>query len=588
MIETRIKFSWCLNYSCNYRCPYCWFYGQWQELIEKEKYFSPEEWLKMWENIYKRYGSVDIELTGGEPFIYPNFGRLIKLISQLHNIIITTNLSINIEKVINENKIDSHRVKISPTFHPNFVKFEDFIKKALFLKRSGFGSMVNYLAYPSQIRPIDYYKNKFEQEGLSFQIMTFWGKYKDKDYPAGYTEEEKNIINPSLGRRYPTDEKFQLSPKQTKGSLCMAGHKYAVVLPNGEVMRCGGSENGRIFGNFFDQEFKLLDGPSPCNSNTCKCNEYAFLLLDEDEQVEELNENIASSRSLVPPYKVFFTWDLNRECNYRCSYCAQVKMNDPVYPYPGIERLLEIWNDIYKRYGTCHIHISGGEPFVYPYFMELIEQLTKIHTLEFSTNLYWDIERFIKNISPDRAQLGVSYHPEFADFEIFFKKTKLLKENGFNVWVNYVAYPPQLETLPIYKEKVETEGIKFSILPFNGEYEGRKYPDNYTTEEKKKLKFYTETDEVNERMFNWRTDKNISDTKGKLCRMGQMYARIYPDGNVQACCGQNATMLGNFYQGIFNLLNEPIFCKLDNCPCWKSMLVGKEEEWEKHWRFPIV
>jgi hypothetical protein len=89
-------------------------------------------------------------------------------------------------------------------------------------------------------------------------------------------------------------------------------------------------------------------------------------------------------------------------------------------------------------------------------------------------------------------------------------------------------------------------------------------------------------------MLNWRTDKNISNTKGRICRMGQMYARIYPDGDVKACCGQNAIRLGNFYEGTFKLLDGPLSCESEKCPCWKSMLVGKEEEWARHWRFPII
>ena len=291
-------------------------------------------------------------------------------------------------------------------------------------------------------------------------------------------------------------------------------------------------------------------------------------------------------RYSLPPYKVFFTWDINRECNYRCSYCKQAETGDSVYPHLGTVRLVEIWDDIFERYGSCHIHISGGEPFIYPNFMELIEQLVEIHTLEFSTNLSWDIEPFFKNLSPERVQIGVSYHPQFADFEIFFNKTKLFKKFGFNVWVNYVAYPPHLEMLPRYKERIEAEGMKFSILPFNGEFDGRRYPENYTQEERKRLNIFIGSDEVNEKMLDWRTDRNKSEAKGKLCRMGQMYARIYPDGETKACCAQDAINLGNFYRGTFKLLDEASVCESDDCPCWKSMLVGREEEWVKHWPLP--
>ena len=57
------------------------------------------------ESIYDKYGSMHIEITGGEPFIYDNFIYLVKEISQRHTIRITTNLSLNIEEFISENNL---------------------------------------------------------------------------------------------------------------------------------------------------------------------------------------------------------------------------------------------------------------------------------------------------------------------------------------------------------------------------------------------------------------------------------------------------------------------------------------------------
>lgn len=583
----RISFSWNIHFKCNYRCPYCWFDGKWQELAKLNRYPSIKELIRPWESIYKRYGSVQINILGGEPFLYPNLVDLIKELSNLHTIGITTNLSANIETFIKE--IDSSNAGLLPTFHPLFAKFDDFIKKILLLRENNFANKkVAYLAYPPQLKQTDYYRKRFENEGFSLEVMTFWGEYNGISYPAGYTEEEREMIQPYLAEW--AGEKFQLTPKKMeKGKLCRAGQRYAVIDPSGNVARCG-SSSSKFIGNLFDENFKLLDQPFPCSSDYCPCNEWAFLLVEEKEDkldllpvqrkfLDKKEEKVKSLlRTSIPPYRVFFTWYINNECNYKCSYCTPEKIKTINVK---IERWFEIWDEIFYRYGCCQIDISGGEPFLYPSFIKLIRYLSQKHTLQFSTNLSCDIRPFIENINRRRVKLGASLHPEFVDLEKFLEKSILLKENGLNVWVNYVGYPPSLKDMAEYKRRVEEQGLSFNILPFTGEFAGRVYPEGYTEEEKRLLKTFDDT--VNKDTIEWRTEKGKNNTKGKLCRMGQMYARIYPDAEVYRCCSSDVLRLGNLVDGTFSLLDGPIPCESDNCRCWKCMLEGKEEYWQTYW-----
>jgi len=275
----KISFSWDLHYACNYRCPYCWWDGKWHELPNLNRSLSVDQWMKYWRNIYSRYGSVAIEILGGEPFIYPKFTELIKEISILHNIRITTNLSTDIRNFVTH--LSPSKVNISPTFHPLFAKYDSFVKKALFLKECGFTYNINYLAYPPQIKQIPYYRDRFNREELSLSVMTFWGKYNGITYPDGYTEEERRIVGVDLGKR--AEEEFQLEPKlMPKGRLCRAGQKYAVIHADGDVIRCGGSGLNESIGNFFDENFRLLEKPMPCKAEYCKCNEWAFLLMEKE------------------------------------------------------------------------------------------------------------------------------------------------------------------------------------------------------------------------------------------------------------------------------------------------------------------
>lgn len=278
----RISFSWDILFLCNYRCPYCWFYNHWHDLAKFNRSYLAEEWITGWKNIFEKYGSCYIEIAGGEPFIYPNFVSLIREISKMHSLVITTNLSIDIDEFIKQ--VDSSRVEVGITFHPLYADFDEFIKKALTLKEYGFTNKVIYLAYPPQIKLIDYFKKRFEENGLTVTVTTFWGKYNGISYPEGYTQREIEIIKNDIGER--NKEKYQLKPKEVRGKLCNAGHTYAVIKPYGTVIRCGGSLMHEELGNFFDKDFRLLDKPMPCNGEVCCCNEWAFLL---EEKIEGQN-----------------------------------------------------------------------------------------------------------------------------------------------------------------------------------------------------------------------------------------------------------------------------------------------------------
>jgi len=297
-MKERVSFSWDIHYACNYRCPYCWFCGQWHNLVKLNRYLSVEELMKYWKNIHEKYGDTYINILGGEPFIYPHFIDLIKKLSELHTIQITTNLSVDMENFVKN--IDPQRVKISSSFHPLFAKYDIFIKKALLLRENGFGDSILYLAYPPQINQINFYKEIFKKNDLHLSVLPFWGEYNNKKYPQDYTESERGFLEPFLGEC--GGEKFQLSPKKVKGRLCKAGQTYALILADGTVTRCGNVYLNEKIGNFFDITFKLFSESLPCNSEFCRCNEGSALILSEKND-EDKNEDLKKKESLIFPRK---------------------------------------------------------------------------------------------------------------------------------------------------------------------------------------------------------------------------------------------------------------------------------------------
>ncbi|NLB35260.1 MAG: radical SAM protein, partial [Elusimicrobia bacterium] len=290
----------------------------------------------------------------------------------------------------------------------------------------------------------------------------------------------------------------------------------------------------------------------------------------------------------VPPYNsLFFTWDLTYDCNYTCSYCSlgyeEERARKPKSLIFSPDEWGRIWEDIYQKYGPAHIHLTGGEPFTYPGIMEIIKNFISYHTFECSTNLFWDPDELIPFVPPDRLRIGVSYHPEMEELSVFLKKAEKLVKAGFEVWSNYVAYPPFLENLPQAKKAFKDIGINMSILPFNGRFKDSDYPAAYSEEERDFLRnLGADLPWVKKTMDFAFEEKTIEKEKQKprKCWMGAVYAKIHPDGKVFRCCAEGAEFLGNITDSTMERLDSPAPCSLENCPCWKGMILGSEDIWE--------
>jgi len=283
--------------------------------------------------------------------------------------------------------------------------------------------------------------------------------------------------------------------------------------------------------------------------------------------------------------KVFWNWDIHYACNFRCSYCFLAEKWDVAFKenrYPGVDKWIEVWDTIYEKYGSCHIHFSGGEPFTYPDFFTLIISLSRKHTLEFSTNLSFDVNHFVEKMNPKIARLNASFHPELSNLEEFLEKIRHLKINGFRVSVSFVAYPPHLKEMEEISAKCRERGVTLIIQLFRGQYREKGYPEDYTESEAGLIKLHGGS------LFANRTQliRNLHQKAEikKMCKMGQVYGKIYASADVYRCCSNGALKIGNLLDDEdFELLCGPQPCEIKDCVCWKRMVLGEESEWTPHW-----
>jgi MoaA/NifB/PqqE/SkfB family radical SAM enzyme len=242
--------------------------------------------------------------------------------------------------------------------------------------------------------------------------------------------------------------------------------------------------------------------------------------------------------------------------------------------YLPLEKWVDVWLRVSQDYEQVRILITGGEPFNYPSFIDLVKELSQHCSIGFDTNLSCSKEEladFVKNTDASNISMGLSYHPMFSNFDTFLEKALFLKENGFaNICVQFVTYPPQLDRLVIVREKFTENNLYFIPLPFRGKHNGREYPGAHTEEERRIIYNSTQdlSSEHKERVKNY-LEQVVS--HGRLCAAGQVYARVDSDGTVYRC-GRYATNptnspMGNLFDGNFRLSEVPLLCEQEVCPC---------------------
>ncbi len=179
---------------------------------------------------------------------------------------------------------------------------------------------------------------------------------------------------------------------------------------------------------------------------------------------------------------------LTLKCNFRCGYCVNdfEKVDRKRSELSGDE-WIKLLNDI--DFNDLSLTIGGGEPTLHRDFHKIINGLeTKVDLL---TNLTFDVDKFIKNVSPDvftksdvpfYHPIRASYHVGQSNEKELIAKTKKLRDNGFNVGLFYLFHPHNINENMKMAWLCAQEKIPIYPKDFLGEIRGKmygffKYPD---------------------------------------------------------------------------------------------------------------
>lgn len=307
-------------------------------------------------------------------------------------------------------------------------------------------------------------------------------------------------------------------------------------------------------------------------------------------------------------------WKLLDPCNFRCSYCFRADFNK--HKFMDTDTIVDGFNSLGL---TCQISMTGGEPFLFPNFVELCKKLTERHVIRLATNSSReDVYRFAEEIDPSRvSSINLNIHLEerirLNLMEDFIKKYHFLKDRGFFVTASYITHPPLLKRIASDYEFFKSRGIiirpklyrgthlKYPILnhprfsKFNSLLNHprlrklkkqiyRKYPEGYTKKEKaillnlidksrkdRNIKVSPNAHNLGGRFVDVNLEKNLMNgvpkTKGNECTAGRKFGRMDAQGNLYSCYSDKDLYLGNLFKGEVKLLDEPIICPYETCRC---------------------
>jgi MoaA/NifB/PqqE/SkfB family radical SAM enzyme len=299
---------------------------------------------------------------------------------------------------------------------------------------------------------------------------------------------------------------------------------------------------------------------------------------------------------MTPPraYDVEADWTLLTTCNYRCAYCfhSPARLAARIRPPASVERLAAFFDGTGL---TWLLHLTGGEPFHYPDFVELCRLLTRRHRISINTNA--DSRRvleFAATIDPRRVDFvncAVHFEERIARrrLEPFVRHVQALRAAGFDAYLTSVMHPEAFGVFVEQWDRFDALGLPIWPKAFRGLHAGRRYPDAYSPEERRIFVEYSLRAETRDRdrrsareeppTIDPRLDRThflhgVRSYRGALCDAGRAFVRIEKDGAIHPCSGRES--IGHLVEGRFERFADPKPCAVDFCPyyCEKYSATG--------------
>ena len=268
--------SWNMNTSCNYRCGYCT-----QRFLDDRGRWASD--LPRFLAAFARLpGAWEIKLSGGEPFVHPEFLSAVRGLAELGwTVSVVTNFSAKPDKLAAFLDAAGPRLGVlSASLHLDYVAIDDasntprkpdtltqFIARCQYVLGrlpAGASLCVTCVATHEALPLLPGLADSFKNAGVTFKVQPEKQGRAVVDYEPA---QLRQLV--ALGGHNLTG---QVAP-DFGGQPCWAGSRYFIVDDRGEAYRCYPARRYRVerLGNLLDGSFALSAGPTPCRYRYCNC-----------------------------------------------------------------------------------------------------------------------------------------------------------------------------------------------------------------------------------------------------------------------------------------------------------------------------
>lgn len=318
-------------------------------------------------------------------------------------------------------------------------------------------------------------------------------------------------------------------------------------------------------------------------------------------------------------------WNIGKRCNYDCSYCSMWVHDNysPHLSFDDAKKFIDSLKDhVKKTKKKIKIGITGGEPFVNPNFLDIIQYISKIEDLVQLTvvtngslpyTIYEESSKYLTNFT-------VSLHFEQGKETLDKTVEKIIKLNKIDKWflnVNVMATPGKFNELQEVVDKLKNHNVKYIVrkIDFSEDYispnrkhniddeyylDGRQsfrdhldknIKNNYYSESEIELlkQFSTTISWNNMRIY---TPDNATETNSDVvksnnqnqfknwhCYIGIDTLNVQANGSVYRGVCMAGNRIGSLSTGI-QFPEDPIICPLNNCICSADIITRKAKSQE--------
>lgn len=152
------------------------------------------------------------------------------------------------------------------------------------------------------------------------------------------------------------------------------------------------------------------------------------------------------------PDTLQLTWILNNICTNKCSYCIPELYagKNHHYEWDNAKIFVEL---LLEKYKNIHCNISGGEPTMSPFMIELAKKFyDNGHTAGITSNGVRTVKYFTK-LSKYLNYIVFSYHPEYGDANELIEKSKACIGNC-KTHISVMMHPHYWDETVEYYEKI--------------------------------------------------------------------------------------------------------------------------------------